>query len=392
MNPEFSMRLQSLPPYIFSELNRLKAEAVARGQELVSLGIGDPDQPTPPAIIEKIREVSLSSQNHMYSPYEGTVEFRRSVARWMKKRFSVEVDPATEVIATIGSKEAIAHFPLAFCNPGDVCLFPSPGYPIFSTSVILAGGVPVAIPHRAEHGFLPDLTELEALLLKHSPKMMVLNFPSNPTSRVCPKEKLQELVNLALRHNTLLVYDNAYSELYFGDTPPVSILEIPGARECAIEMHSFSKSYNMTGWRLGFATGNARLVAGLLKAKTNIDSGPLLAVQQAVAWLLESSETFSGPIRDLYRRRRDVLVQELNRIGIESLPCEATLFVWARVPGGMGSMQFATELIEKASLVVTPGIGFGAEGEGFFRMALTVPEEELKRAARRLEEYLVNVS
>ena len=381
-----SERLQSLPPYIFSEINAIKADAQKRGVELLSLAIGDPDQPTPAPIIEALKKASEDPSTHAYSPYEGTMSFKVQVASWFEKRFGVTLNPETEILALIGSKEGIAHFPMAFVNPGDKCLYPSPGYPIFSTAIQLAGGIPVPLPHRWENQFQPDLEELETLLLVHQPKYILLNFPSNPTSAICSREVMTRLVSLAHKHKTILVSDNAYSEMYFDEKDkPLSILEIPGAKDVAIEFHSFSKTFNMTGWRIGFAVGNPSLIAGLLRVKTNIDSGPLLAVQKASEFALAHSETLCKPIRDLYRVRRDILLQGLNKMGVEYFHPKATFFVWTKVPGKELSMDFTKRLISEHGLVITPGIGFGKEGEGFFRIALTVSNSHLEDALRRLD-------
>lgn len=380
-----SKRLQELPPYIFSEINAIKADAQKRGVSLLSLAIGDPDQPTPELIVRKLQEATSRPENHVYSPYEGTQEFKRAVARWFHERFNVKLNADTEVLALIGSKEGIAHFPIAFVNPGDKCLYPSPGYPIFQTAISLAGGIPIPVPHRETHGFIPNLDELESLLVLHRPKYLLINFPSNPTSAVVNREFLTELVFLARKYETILVSDNAYSEMYYDERDkPLSILEIPGAMDLAIEFQSFSKTFNMTGWRIAYAAGNAKLIAGLLRAKTNIDSGPLLSVQQASIYALENAVTLSEPIRELYRKRKTIIVEGLDKLGIQYLNPRATFFLWAKVPTKESSMEFAKRLIEKEGLVVTPGIGFGKEGEGYFRLALTVPNASLEDAIQRL--------
>jgi len=380
-----SKRLQELPPYIFSEINAIKADAQKRGVSLLSLAIGDPDQPTPELIVRKLQEATSRPENHVYSPYEGTQEFKRAVARWFHERFNVKLNADTEVLALIGSKEGIAHFPIAFVNPGDKCLYPSPGYPIFQTAISLVGGIPIPVPHRETHGFIPNLDELESLLVLHRPKYLLINFPSNPTSAVVNREFLTELVFLARKYETILVSDNAYSEMYYDERDkPLSILEIPGAMDLAIEFQSFSKTFNMTGWRIAYAAGNAKLIAGLLRAKTNIDSGPLLSVQQASIYALENALTLSEPIRELYRKRKTIIVEGLDKLGIQYLDPRATFFLWAKVPTKESSMEFAKRLIEKEGLVVTPGIGFGKEGEGYFRLALTVPNASLEDAIQRL--------
>lgn len=384
-----SRRLEDLPPYIFSEINTIKMAAQKRGIELLSLGIGDPDKPTPEAIVRKLQEAVGKPKNHVYSPYNGTLEFRQAVATWFQGRFGVSLDAEKEVIALIGSKEAIAHFPVAFCDPGDRCLVPSPGYPVFATSISLGGGVPVPIPMTSATGFLPDLDQLETLMVQHQPKYAILNFPSNPTSVVAPRKMLEAIVGLARKYGVILVSDNAYSEMYYDEAKrPPSILEIPGAREVAIEFHSFSKTFNMTGWRIGFAVGNEQLVEGLLRAKTNIDSGPLLSVQEASVFALQNYDALVPPIRQVYAERREILTEGLRTLGIEHVPLDATFFLWAKVPGGQKSMEFTRQLIDNQGLVVTPGIGFGEHGENFFRLAMTVDTPDIHRALEKLETYL----
>lgn len=385
MKLEQAQRLQQLPPYIFSELGAMKADAVRRGISLTSLAIGDPDKPTPQAIVQLIQEAAMRPENHAYSPYEGTLRFRQAISSWFNHRFGVALDAEKEIVALIGSKEGIAHFPVAFCDPGDKCLYPSPGYPVFATSIALGGGQPIPIPLQFESGFLPDSNQLEDLFREHKPRYAIMNFPANPTSAVMPKSQMAEVVGLAKKYGVILLADNAYSEIYYdAAAKPASFLEVPGGKDVTIELHSFSKSYNMTGWRLGFAAGNPELVAGLLRAKTNIDSGPLLAVQDACTRVLADADAYSGPIREVYKQRRTVLMEGLDALGIEYFRPEATFFVWARVPGGGKSMDFTRHLIDKAGLVVTPGIGFGDHGEGFFRLALTVDPPQLQEALNRL--------
>lgn len=383
---QFSDRVLGLPPYIFSEINAIKADAKKKGIALLSLGIGDPDEPTPKAIIEKLKEATDRQGNHVYSPYEGTLEFRKSVAVWFQERFQVALDPESEVLALIGSKEGIAHFPQAFCNLGDKCFYPNPGYPIFSTSIQLAGGTPIGVPHRAENGFVPDIHELEKMIVEHRPKFMLFNFPCNPTSATVSLELMTEIVRLARKYETIIVSDNAYSEIYYDEKEkPRSFLEVEGAKEVVIEFHSLSKTFNMTGWRIAYAVGNAKLIAGLLKIKTNVDSGPLLAVQEASAFALKNAKQFTDPIRALYTKRKEILLKGLSSIGIEYFEPKATFFLWAKVPGGKSSMEFTKTLIAKEGLVVTPGIGFGEYGEGFFRLSMTVPEVSLLDAIQRLK-------
>ncbi len=377
-----------MPPYIFSEINRLKAEAEKKGQKLLSLAIGDPDLSTPGGILDAILQAAKDPANHGYSPYEGSLCFRKAASAWMDERFGVKVEPESEVVALIGSKEGIAHFPLSILNPGDTALHPSPGYPVFQTSILLTGAKPIPIPHAAKDLFLPDPKKLEELIKQHSPKLMLLNYPSNPTSVTPSLELLTEIVRIAKKYSVPIGYDNAYAEVYY-DHKPHSILEVPGAKEIAIEFHSFSKTFNMTGWRIGFATGNKDLLAGLLKVKTHIDSGPLLSVQNAVAKILPRSQEFSEAMRSVYRQRKELFTKGLRELDLEFIDPHATFFVWAKIPNGMPSLDFAKDLIEKVGVVVTPGIGFGEEGEGFFRMALTISDSDLEGALSKLKQYLL---
>ncbi len=381
-------RVAQLPPYIFSEINFLKDQARSRGVDLLSLGIGDPDLPTPQPIVERMIQAIQKPANHTYSPYEGSELFRSAARRWFGRRFGVSLE-SNQCAALIGSKEGIAHFPMAFLNPGDSAIYPSPGYPVFETAITLAGARAIALPLKPENGFLPQAKQVEQLFLSHRPKYLLLNFPSNPTSVVCPKGTLEEIVYLAKKHSVILAYDNAYSEIYFDDKHrPASLLEIPGALDVAIEFHSLSKTFNMTGWRVGFVVGNPELIAGLIKYKTNIDSGPFLAAQDAGAFALDNAEMLTAPLRTVYLERMKIATRALGALGIEYVEPKATFYVWARVPGNRSSMEFTKALIESEGLVVTPGIGFGREGEGFFRLSLTTGEAQLKTAFERLGRHL----
>lgn len=390
MNWTPSNRLDAIPPYIFSQINAFKAEALKRGMKLTSLAIGDPDKPTPQILVEKMKEAIARPGNHAYSSYDGSLEFRTAVATYMQKRFNVGgLRPDREICALIGSKEGIAHFPLAVCDAGDVALYPSPGYPVFQTALILAGAKPMPYSLKAERGFLPDVNELKALMEKHRPKYIIVNFPSNPTSVMAPKELVAKVVDLCKTYKVTMAYDNAYSEIYLKpEAKPFSVLEIPGAKDVAVEFHSLSKTFNMTGWRLGWAVGNESLVQNLLKAKTHIDSGPLLSVQEVGSFALSKSDEISEPIRQVYVSRGKVLRSGLSRLGIEVCPSETTFFVWAKIPIKQKSLEFTKGLIDTEGLVVTPGIGFGEEGEGFFRLAMTVDEPEIEASLKRLERYL----
>ena len=382
-------RIDEMPAYIFSEINAIKEKAKAKGLDLISLAIGDPDQPTPKTIVEKMKEAVDKGKNHQYSPYDGTKEYRQAAARFMKRRFDVDVDADREVVGLVGSKEGIAHLPLAFCNPGDNILYPTPGFPMYATTISMAGGNPIAVPLTYDQQFLPDLAHLKVQLEKHKPKYLILNYPHNPTSAVMPKTTLKEIVDLARKNECFLAFDNAYSEIYFDSSDkPVSALEIPGAKDISIEFHTLSKTFNMTGWRVAFAVGNETLVKGLLKVKTNIDSGPFPATQEVAIYALDNEERIASEMHKLYAERRAVALKGLDDLGIEYLPNKATFYIWASVPGGQPSMEFCKKLIEEKGVVFTPGVGFGAEGEGFFRLALTVDVPRIQEAMKRLKEFL----
>jgi len=375
-----SERLDRLPPYLFAEIDRKKKEARARGVDLIDLSIGDPDLPTPGPIVESLRRAAGDPANHQYPSYEGLPAFRRAAADFYQWRFGVELDPENEVLTLIGSKEGIAHLPLAFLDPGSRVLVPDPGYPVYGAATILAGGEPQTFPLRAEQDFLPDLKKLKP---RKEARILFLNYPNNPTGAVCDQKFLKQAVEFCRAHHLILAYDAAYSEIYF-DSPPGSALQLPGAREVTIEFHSLSKTFNMTGWRIGFAAGNPELIAGLRKVKTNIDSGTFQAVQEAGITALNSRQEFTGEIRRIYRERRDILAQALKRAGLEFEVPAATFYLWARVPSGRDSAAYATLLLEQAGVVATPGVGFGPAGEGYIRFALTKDKARITEAAQRI--------
>jgi LL-diaminopimelate aminotransferase len=376
-------RLQQLPPYLFAELDRMKQEQVKKGVDIISLGIGDPDLPTPPHIIQALAVTAADPKNHQYPSYEGMLSFRTAVADWYRSRFGVSLDPATEVLALIGSKEGIGHLPLAYVNPGDVVLVPDPAYPVYQAGTLFAGGEPHAMPLTPGRGFLPDLGAIPPAVVKRA-KILWLNYPNNPTGAVAPREFLAEAVAFARRHGLVLAYDAPYSEITFDAYRPMSLLEIEGAKDVAIEFHSVSKTYNMTGWRLGFAVGNAAVLAALGRVKQNLDSGVFQAVQYAGIAALAGSQQCVADNNRIWQERRDVLVRGLQSLGIRVEPPRATFYLWAPVPGGFTSQSFCVELLVKAGVVVTPGNGFGRAGEGFIRMAFTVGVERIREAIERM--------
>ena len=384
MRIEKAKRIEQIPPYLFAEIDKKKAEMRQKGMDLIDVSIGDPDLPTPQLIIERLKKTAEDPKNHRYPSYEGMIEFRTAVAQWYGRRFRVKIDPETEVFSLIGSKEGIAHIPLAFVNPGDYVLVPSPGYPVFRVSTLFAGGTPYFLPLRRENGFLPQLSEIPKEIAERA-KILFINYPNNPTAAIAEKPFFEEVVAFAHRYQIVVCHDAAYSEIAFGGYQPVSFLEAEGAKEVGIEFHSLSKTFNMTGWRIGFAVGHRDVISGLGRVKTNIDSGIFQAIQEAGTEALNHFVTPFPEIIKIYERRRDVMVKGLREIGLEVESPRATFYLWIQVPRGYTSTQFTTLLLEQGGLVATPGNGFGEEGEGYIRMALTVDEARLKEAIERLK-------
>ena len=385
MKIETSQRVNELPPYLFKEIDAQKEEAQRRGVDIINLGVGDPDMPTPPHIIEALQKAAEDPANHQYPSYSGMGRFNEAVAQWYQRRFNVSLDPATEVVTLIGSKEGIAHIPLAFINPGDLALVTSPGYPVYSIAVQFAGGQPFFVDLLKANQFLPDLEAIPEDV-RQKAKLMFLNYPNNPTAAVAPASFYHDVVRFAEQYNIIVCQDAAYTELAFDGCRPLSFMEIEGAKEVGIEFHSLSKTYNMTGWRLGFAVGRAEVVQALGQIKSNIDSGAFNAVQYAGIAALEGDQACVAAIMREYTERRDVLVQGLQDLGFAVEKPEATFYVWIEVPDGFTSASFTSHLLSKAGIVVTPGNGFGPAGEGYFRIALTVGSERLKEALSRIEE------
>ena len=382
--PELAERLKRLPPYLFAEIDRKKREVRARGVDVIDLGIGDPDLPTPPHIIHALQKAAEDPANHRYPSYEGMLAYRQAVADWYAKRFNVRLDPEQEVLTLIGSKEGTAHIPLAFVNPGDIVLVPDPGYPVYATGAWFAGGDVHWMPLRRENGFLPDLDAIPAEVARRA-KLMYLNYPNNPTAAVATRDFFGRVVAFARRHGILVCHDLMYSELKFDGFEPPSLLEVEGAREVGVEFHSLSKTYSMTGWRLGFCVGNRAAVAGLGAVKTNVDSGVFQAVQIAGIAALTGPQDLAEQYRRTYEARRNIVVAGLKQLGWAVDIPKGTFFVWAPVPGGLDSRSFATRLLEEAGVVVTPGVGFGPSGEGFYRIALTVDQARIAEAMERLK-------
>jgi LL-diaminopimelate aminotransferase len=375
-------RLAILPPYLFADLDRQRKEAAARGVDIIDLGVGDPDLPTPAPVVEAMVEAVRDPATHHYPSYEGMPAFRRAAADFLRRRFGVELDPDTQVCALIGSKEGIAHAPLALINPEDPVLYPSPGYPVYRVATIFAGGTPIPMPLRAENDWLPDFDAIPQSAASRA-TLMYLNYPNNPTGATAEPEFFAKAVAFARAHNHVLLHDAAYSEVGFDGYRAPSILQTPGAMEIAAEFHSLSKTANMTGWRIGFVAGNADIVRAIGQVKTNIDSGVFEAVQRAAITALNLPPKTYAALNETYRRRRDIVVAGLRRAGIAVKPPRATFYVWFPAPGG-DSAKYARDLLARTGVVVTPGVGFGPEGEGYARIAVCRDEARLEEAMHRV--------
>ena len=379
----YSDRINRLPPYLFATIDEAKAKIIAKGVDVIDLGVGDPDQPTPAHIVESMCEAVRDPSTHQYPSYTGMIEFRKAAADWCKQSRGLDIDPATETLTLIGSKEGVAHVPLAFINPGDVVLCPDPGYPVYKIGTQFAGGKEHIMPLLEENGFLPDLEAIPKDALSKA-KLMFINYPNNPTSATADLKFFEEVVQFAREHNILVVHDNAYSEMVYDGYQSPSFLSVDGAMDIGIELYSMSKTYNMTGWRLGFAVGNKDLIAGFGKVKSNIDSGAFDAIQRAGITALTSSQQCVADMNDIYTERRDVLLKGLSEMGIDVKPPKATFYVWAPVPEGYDSMGFSKLLLENAGIVATPGVGFGQYGEGYIRFALTQTVPRMNEAVDRM--------
>ena len=378
-----SERIRKLPPYLFAEIDEMKKRKEKEGVEVIDFGVGDPDIPTPKHIVEAMKKAVEKPENHRYPSYEGLLEFRQAVAEFYKRRKGVELNPEKEVISLIGSKEGIAHLPLAFVNDGDYVLVPDPGYPVYFSSTILADGIPYRVPLKKENNFLPDLESIPDDVAKKA-KILFLNYPNNPTTAVAEKEFIKSAVDFCKDNGIILAHDFAYGEITFDGYRAKSFLEIDEAFEVCIEFNSLSKTFNMTGWRIGFAVGNEEILRGLLKVKTNVDSGVFQAIQEAAITALTGSYDCIEENCRIYRERRDVLVEGLRELGLNVEKPKATFYVWCEVPEGYDSMSFTKKLLEDAGILVTPGVGFGEHGDGFVRFALTKDVSVIREAVERL--------
>ncbi|MBC7230123.1 MAG: LL-diaminopimelate aminotransferase [Actinobacteria bacterium] len=377
-------RIAELPPYLFAEIDRIIEEKRSRGVEVINFGVGDPDLPTPPHVVERLSAEAARPENHRYPSYRGMARYREAAAEWFRNRFGVGLDPEREVLALIGSKEGIAHLPLALLDPGDLALVPDPAYPVYRTSVTFCGGIPMEVPLEEGEGFLPRLRDIPEETWRCA-ELIFLNYPNNPTAAVADHAFLEELVFYARRHQVVIAHDLAYSEITYDGYVAPSVLEIDGAKELAVEFHSLSKTYNMTGWRVGFAVGGRDIISAFAAVKENIDSGVFNAVQLAAVSALEGPQDCVEANREIYRRRRDMLVEGLRSLGWEVDPPRATLYVWMKVPEGYDSAAFARELLEKAEVVVAPGSAYGRRGEGYVRFSLTLPDGLIREGIERMK-------
>lgn len=380
-------RMQNLPPYLFAEIDRKKEEKQAQGVDVISLGIGDPDMPTPQRIIDAMSQAITKPSNHQYPSYFGSKPYREACAEWMRRRFGVELDPATEVLALIGSKEGIAHLFPAFVDPGEYTLVPGVGYPVYHTGGILVGGRTHWMPMNDENDWLADFESTPADVLANA-KMMFLSYPNNPSSAIAPVEYFDRAIAFAREHDILLVHDNAYSEIGFDGYRPPSLLERPGARDVAIELFSCSKAYNMTGWRIAFAAGNADALKALGTVKSNIDSGAFTAVQDAAIEAMLGPQDDVFEMSAVYQRRRDLVMETLGSIGLTARTPKGTIYVWARIPEGYTSAEYATKVLDEAGVIVAPGNAYGPDGEGYIRISLATPDERLAEALQRIKDRL----
>lgn len=381
---QLSERVKNLPPYLFAAIDGMKRKAISKGVDLIDLSIGDPDIPTPKHIVDAMKRAVENPVHHRYPSYEGMLSYREAVAGWYGRRFNVSLDSQTEVLSLIGSKEGIGHIPLAFVNPGDVVLVPSPGYPVYPVGTSFAGGESYIMPLTEKNDFIPDLKAIPDDKLRKA-KLMFINYPNNPTSSIATAGFYEEVISLAKKHKIIICHDAAYSEVYYDNEKPLSFLEIEGAKDVGIEFHSLSKTYNMTGWRIGFAVGNRDVLAGLGKIKTNLDSGVFQAIQEASITALNTDDSTLSGIRNIYQERRDVLYNGLRSLGFQVVKPRATFYLWAKVPSGFDSQRFVAHLLEKTGILTTPGNGFGSPGEGYVRFALTVSVDRIKEAVERIK-------
>ncbi len=384
---EEALRMQAIPPYLFARIDEKIAMAKAKGVDVISLGIGDPDLPTPENIIDRLVSAAHNSDNHRYPSYVGMLEFREAVAEWYKRRANIVLDAKSEVITLIGSKEGIAHISLCYINPGDYTLIPDPGYPVYGVGTLLAGGIPYTMPLKEENGFLPDFEAIPEDIAKKA-KLMFLNYPNNPTGAVADEGFFLKAIAFAKKYDIIICHDGPYSEITFKGYRALSFLEVAGAKDVGIEFHSMSKTYNMTGWRIGWAAGNAKVISDLGRLKSNVDSGVFQAIQEASIEGLLGNQDILQEINKVYQERQDIVIECLTDLGWSLERPKAAIYVWPKVPKGYTSASFCELVLDKAGVVLTPGNGYGEYGEGYFRISLTISTERLREALQRMKDNL----
>ena len=383
---QLAKRIQNLPPYLFVGISRKIAEKKARGEDVISFAIGDPDIPTPHSIIERLCQAAQDPANHRYPESDGLPQLRQAISSWYERRFGLSFDPDKEVLPLIGSKEGIGHIALCFIDPGDLALVTDPGYPVYSIGTMFAGGDCHFLPLTEDNDFLPDLDQVPEEVAQRA-KMLWINYPNNPTAAVADLNFFERVVAFAKRHDLAVCHDAPYTEVAFDGYRPPSFLQAPGARDVGVEFHSLSKSYNMTGWRIGMVVGNEGIVGALTKVKSNLDSGIPQAIQYAAIEALLGNQGCIEEHNAIYQRRRDLVVETLDKIGLRTKPPKAGLYVWSRIPEGYTSLDFCTKLLDETSVVVTPGSGYGKNGEGYIRLSLTTPDDRLEEGLSRMERW-----
>ncbi|MBZ4687051.1 MAG: LL-diaminopimelate aminotransferase [Clostridiales bacterium] len=383
-------RIKKLPPYLFARIEKKIAEKKKQGVDIISLGIGDPDKPTPQFIIDRLVKEAHVPENHRYPTSVGLLEYRKAVANYYKKRHEVNLNPEDEIVTLIGSKEGIGHISFCYVNPGDINLVPDPGYPVYGIGTILAGGEPYIMPLKEENDYLPDLDSIPADVADKA-KLMFINYPNNPTGALATEEFFQKVVQFAKKHDIVVCHDAAYTEIAYDGVRPISFLEVEGAKEVGIEFNSLSKPFNMTGWRIGWAAGKPDVIEALGRIKSNLDSGAFQAIQYAAIEALNNPDESVEEMRKVYTERRDVVVEGLNKMGWNLEKPKGSFYIWAPVPKGYTSSEFAELVLEKAGVIITPGNGYGKYGEGYFRIALTVDKDRAQEALDRMQEAIGKV-
>ena len=379
-------RVEELPPYLFAQISKVIAAKKAQGIDVITFGIGDPDLPTPPHILDRLHRAADNPLNHRYPESEGLPELRQAISGWYERRFEASFDPERECLALIGSKEGIAHMALTLIDPGDVALATDPGYPVYEIGTMFAGGVTIKLPLTRESEWKPDLDAIPEDLAAKA-KVLWLNYPNNPTAAVADIAFFEKVVAWAKEYDVSICHDNPYCDVAYDGYRPISIFQVPGARDVAIEFNSWSKIYNMTGWRIGMAVGNGDLVDALMRVKSNIDSGIPQAIQEMAIEAVEGPQDVIDEHNAIYQRRRDRIVEAVRKIGLEVDPPKASLYVWAKLPDGITSGDFAARLIDECAVVVTPGRGYGLNGEGYVRLSVTTPDDQVEEGCQRLENW-----